>query len=121
MWRCIPSLLAALVAYGVSLHLGVEPTRFAVSVPAQTAGMFVRVAVLGVLCALVSILFCKVMHGAGHLMKKIRNPWLRVACGGVAVIVLTLIFGTDYNGAGMDIVTARPWSREPWRFRGRFC
>ncbi len=113
-----PSLLAALVAYGVSLYLGVEPTRFAVSVPAQSAGMFVRVAVLGVLCALVSILFCKVMHGTEHLMEKIRNPWLRVACGGVIVIVLTLIFGTDYNGAGMEIVTraveegtvAVPWA-----------
>ena len=101
-----PSLLAALAAYGVSIHLGVEPTRFAVSVPEQTVGMFVRVALLGVLCALVSILFCQVMHGAGHLMKRIRNPWLRVACGGAAIIVLTLIFGTDYNGAGMEIVTA---------------
>ena len=101
-----PSLLAALVAYGVSIYLGVEPTRFAVSVPEQTVGMFVRVALLGVLCALVSILFCQVMHGAGHLMKRIRNPWLRVVCGGAAIIVLTLIFGTDYNGAGMEIVTA---------------
>ena len=113
-----PSLLAALVAYGVSVHLGVEPTRFAVAVPEQTVGMFVRVAVLGVLCALVAILFCQVMHGAGHLMKRIRNPWLRVVCGGGIIIVLTLLFGTDYNGAGMDIVTraieqgtvAAPWA-----------
>ena len=114
-----PSLLAALVAYGVSIHLGVEPTRFAVSVPEQTVGMFVRVALLGVLCALVSILFCQVMHGAGHLMKRIRNPWLRVACGGAAIIVLTLIFGTDYNGAGMEIVTAaveQGTVAVPWAF-----
>ena len=114
-----PSLLAALVAYGVSIHLGVEPTRFAVSVPEQTVGMFVRVALLGVLCALVSILFCKVMHGAGHLMKRIRNPWLRVACGGAVIIVLTLIFGTDYNGAGMEIVTAaveQGTVAVPWAF-----
>ena len=114
-----PSLLAALVAYGVSIHLGVEPTRFAVSVPEQTVGMFVRVALLGVLCALVSILFCKVMHGAGHLMKRIRNPWLRVVCGGAAIIVLTLIFGTDYNGAGMEIVTAaveQGTVAVPWAF-----
>ena len=97
-----PSLLAALVAYGVSIYLGVEPTRFAVSVPEQTVGMFVRVALLGVLCALVSILFCQVMHGAGHLMKRIRNPWLRVACGGAAIIVLTLIFGTG--------TVAVPWA-----------
>ena len=114
-----PSLLAALVAYGVSIHLGVEPTRFAVSVPEQTVGMFVRVALLGVLCALVSILFCQVMHGAGHLMKRIRNPWLRLACGGAAIIVLTLIFGTDYNGAGMEIVTAaveQGTVAVPWAF-----
>ena len=114
-----PSLLAALVAYGVSIHLGVEPTRFAVSVPEQTVGMFVRVALLGVLCALVSILFCQVMHGAGHLMKRICNPWLRVACGGAAIIVLTLIFGTDYNGAGMEIVTAaveQGTVAVPWAF-----
>ena len=114
-----PSLLAALVAYGVSIHLGVEPTRFAVSVPEQTVGMFVRVALLGVLCALVSILFCQVMHRAGHLMKRIRNPWLRVACGGAAIIVLTLIFGTDYNGAGMEIVTAaveQGTVAVPWAF-----
>ena len=114
-----PSLLAALVAYGVSIHLGVEPTRFAVSVPEQTVGVFVRVALLGVLCALVSILFCQVMHGAGHLMKRIRNPWLRVICGGAAIIVLTLIFGTDYNGAGMEIVTAaveQGTVAVPWAF-----
>ena len=114
-----PSLLAALVAYGVSIHLGVEPTRFAVSVPEQTVGIFVRVALLGVLCALVSILFCQVMHGAGHLMKRIRNPWLRVICGGAAIIVLTLIFGTDYNGAGMEIVTAaveQGTVAVPWAF-----
>lgn len=114
-----PSLLAALVAYGVSIYLGVEPTRFAVSVPEQTVGIFVRVALLGVLCALVSILFCQVMHGAGHLMKRIRNPWLRVVCGGAAIIVLTLIFGTDYNGAGMEIVTAaveQGTVAVPWAF-----
>ena len=114
-----PSLLAALVAYGVSIYLGVEPTRFAVSVPEQTVGMFVRVALLGALCALVSILFCQVMHGAGHLMKRIRNPWLRVVCGGAAIIVLTLIFGTDYNGAGMEIVTAaveQGTVAVPWAF-----
>ena len=101
-----PSLLAALVAYGVSVRLGVEPTRFTVAVPDQSVGMFVRVAALGVLCALVSILFCKLMHGAGHLMKRIKNPWLRVICGGFAVIALTWIFGTDYNGAGMDVIAA---------------
>ncbi len=52
-------------------------------------------------------------------MKRFKNPWLREICGGFAVIVLTLLFGTDYNGAGMDIVT-RAIEQEtvavPWAF-----
>ena len=42
----------------------------------ETSVMAILAAALGVLCALVSILFCKLMHGAGHLMKRIKNPWL---------------------------------------------
>ena len=103
-----PCLTAALMAYGVSLLLGVEPTRFAVEMPALATGTMLRVGVLAVLCALVSVLFCGVMHTAEHLMEKyFPNPWIRVAVGGIAVVALTYLCGTtDYNGAGMDVVTA---------------
>ena len=103
-----PCLTAALTAYGVSLLLGVEPTRFTVEMPALAAGTMLRVGVLAVLCALVSVLFCGVMHTAEHLMEKyFPNSWVRVAVGGFAVIGLTYLCGTtDYNGAGMDVVTA---------------
>ena len=103
-----PCLTAALTAYGVSLLLGVEPTRFAVEMPALAAGTMLRVGVLAVLCALVSVLFCGVMHTAEHLMEKyFPNPWVRVVAGGFAVIALTFLCGTtDYNGAGMEVVTA---------------
>ena len=33
-----------------------------------------------------------------------KNVWLRAAAGGVMLIVLTLLLGTDYNGAGMGII-----------------
>ena len=102
-----PCLTAALTAYGVSLLLGVEPTRFTVEMPALAAGTMLRVGVLAVLCALVSVLFCGVMHTAEHLMDRyFPNAWMRVAAGGFAVIALTYLCGTtDYNGAGMDVVT----------------
>ena len=101
-------LTAALTAYGVSLLLGVEPTRFTVEMPALAAGTMLRVGVLAVLCALVSVLFCGVMHTAEHLMDRyFPNAWMRVAAGGFAVIALTYLCGTtDYNGAGMEVVTA---------------
>lgn len=104
----IPCLTASLVAYWISLAMGVEPTRFLVEAPALEAGTLLRVAVLGAGCALVSVLFCGAVHGAEHQLKRrVPNPWLRAVIGGCAVIVLTLLCGsTDYNGAGMEIITA---------------
>lgn len=104
----IPCLTAALTSYGVSRWLGVEPTRFTVDAPTLETWMLVRVAALGALCALVSVLFCKTLHGAERQMKRyLPNPWLRAALGGAAVIALTLLCGTtDYNGAGMEVITA---------------
>lgn len=103
----IPCLTASLVAYSVSLALGVEPTRFSVDMPALEAWMLVRVALLGAACALVSILFCRTIHFAEHqAAKRIPNAWLRVSAGGVAIAALTTLCGTtDYNGAGMEVIT----------------
>ena len=74
----IPCLTASLVAYWISLEMGVEPTRFVVEAPALEGWTLLRVAVLGAGCALVSVLFCGVIHGAEHQLKRrIPNPWLR--------------------------------------------
>ena len=102
----VPCITASLVAYGISLFAGVSPTRFAVRAPELTAGMLCRVAVLAVLCAVVSILLCEVLHRTEHWMKsRFPSPWARVLVGGVVMILLTGIVGTgDYNGAGMDVI-----------------
>ncbi len=103
----LPSLLSAFLAYGVSCLFGIAPTRFAAEAPAVEAGMLLRVAVLGVLCALVSMLFCGCIHLGEHLLGgKLRNPWVRAVVGGLLVILLTFLCGSrDYNGAGMDVIT----------------
>ena len=101
----LPSLASAFIAYGVACWVGIAPTRFAVEAPAVEAGMLLRVALLGVLCAFVSMLFCGVIHLGERLAKKIANPWLRVVAGGLLVVLLTLLCGSrDYNGAGMDVI-----------------
>lgn len=104
----MPCFFSALVAFRVALVLGVAPTRFAVEVPPLETVLFLKTAALAVLCALVSVLFCGVMHVVEHWMhRRIANPWLRITAGGAAIIVLTLLVGNqDYNGAGMGIITA---------------
>ena len=104
----IPCFTASLVAYAVSIVMGVEPTRFDVAIPANDVSLMLRVGVLATLCAVVSIIFCKVIHVVEHQMKKrVPNSWTRVIVGGFAVAILTMICGTtDYNGAGMEVITA---------------
>ena len=104
----LPCFIASLAAYGISLLLGVAPTRFAVAVPALTPLMLLRVAGLAALCAVVSVLFCGALHHTeANLQKRIPNPWLRALFGGAALLALTLLLGTtDYNGAGMPAITA---------------
>ena len=104
----VPALTSALVAYLISLLFGVEPTRFAVTVPAETAGLYLKSAVLGLACAAVSVIFYHVIHQAEHrLAHLLPNPWLRAALGGAAIVALSYLFGVGrYNGAGMGVISA---------------
>lgn len=101
----IPCLAAAAMGYTMSGLLGVAPTRFVVSVPPLEAWTLVLVLALSVACALVSILFVRGMHLVERLAARgLKNPYLRAAAGGCALIALTWLLGTDYNGAGMDVI-----------------
>ncbi|MGI5894736.1 MAG: chloride channel protein [Candidatus Merdivicinus sp.] len=104
----VPCILSALIGAGIAGWLGAVPTAFSITgVPALTLVSALQALVLGILCALVIILFCVAMHTASHLyQKRIPNSILRAAVGGVLVIAVTLLVGTrDYNGAGMNIIT----------------
>ena len=104
--QLFPCLVAALVACQVSAWFGVAPTAFALAAPPLEAGMLLRVALLAVLGALLSVAFCEGIHFAQRqFAKRLPDPWLRVAVGGALVAALTLLLGTtDYNGAGMDLI-----------------
>ena len=75
-------------------------------VAALSAVNLVRTAVLGVLCALVSVFFCRTMRLGHKLYKKyIPNPLLRAAVGGALVLALTLLLGHQlYSGAGDGLI-----------------
>lgn len=103
----LPCLVSSIVAYGVTQFFSIAPTRFAVTGITLSVEGIAGVAVLGVLCALMSILFCTVMHGTEKLASaKMPNPYLRAAVGGALIIALTYISGSrDYNGTGVEAIT----------------
>ncbi|MCM1064399.1 MAG: chloride channel protein [Eubacterium sp.] len=103
----VPCAIASLTAHGIAAMAGVAPETFAIAqIPDLTVISAVRISVLAILCALVSILFCVAMHGAEHLYRKyLKNPFLRVFVGGCIVVLLTALAGDQtYNGAGMDFI-----------------
>ena len=102
----VPCLVASLIALEISVLFGIAPTRFAAAAEPVTVIMILKVAGLALLCALVSVLFCIVMHRTEHLFSAyIKNSFLRIFAGGCIVVALTLFYGsTDCNGAGMEII-----------------
>lgn len=104
----VPCALSAIVAAEVAKHFGSSVTAYSIKgIPEIGVLPILRVALLAVLCAFVSVLFCMAMSNAGKYYRKwLPNQYVRVAVGGVLIILLSLIFGRDYLGMGGDIISA---------------
>lgn len=103
-----PCIIAAITAYQISLVFGITPVHFdSVVFQAFSAEIMLKVIVLAVLCAAVSVAFCIAIKQCENLMEKaVSNGYIRAAAGGVIIVLLTVILQTyDYNGAGMDVIT----------------
>ncbi len=104
----VPCLVSACVGLLVARQFGLhEELGYDVAqVPELAPESMLQVAGLGILCALVSILFCKVMHAAPKLYAKVfPGTLLRAAAGGVFVLLLTMLVGAQtYNGAGEAVI-----------------
>lgn len=103
----VPCVFASLIAARVALHFGVHPEHFQITyIPELTVLNGGKMIVLALACAVVSALFCIAMHRMGEFSRShIKNPYLRIFAGGVAVVILAALLGTDdYLGAGMQVV-----------------
>ena len=103
----VPCIWASLTAYMLAkaFHAPFENLAISSDVTLNFGGS-VRVILLAVLCAFVSILFCKTMHGIKALYARFfPNPFVRAFTGGVIIILLSLLLRTDdYLGPGMNII-----------------
>lgn len=105
----VPCVISAIIGLGVARTLKVMPTHFVVfGIPKIDVFSVGRVLILGVACAIISILFCVVLEKVGKIYKKyFKNPMVLGAVGGCLVILATWLAGTtDYNGAGMETIAA---------------
>ena len=110
----VPCILSAIVGLWVAQAFDVPPTAFTLEgIPNLSVLTLIQVIGMGILFALLSIFFCRMMHAAPHLYEKyLPNPNARAAVGGALVIGLTFLVwiwnpgSYDYNGAGEAVIHA---------------
>lgn len=103
----VPCGFAALVGSMVAKAMGVEGEVFHIlSIPELTAVSFAKVLILGIGCALVSMLFCIVLHVFhDYFHRPFWNKYLSVFTAGTLIVLLTIVCQTtDYMGTGMGVI-----------------
>ena len=113
----LPCYLAAYIASRVSGILGVHAEGYLLetALPIDLGSSW-RILVLAMLISMLGIAMCWVFHQAEHLAKHhLPNPYIRIAVGGCAVVVMTLLAGDHrFNGAGMDMALAAVAGNADW-------
>ena len=102
----VPCMISALTAFWVTQLSGLSPTVFAIrTIPPLDIKSVLLTAVIGVCCALVSIVFCLALKWSHKLaVKYFKNEYLRLTVGGAAIVLLTVLIGTRYSGTGADVI-----------------
>lgn len=103
----VPCAVSALTAHYLAVQFGIHGESYTLlSIPAFSPENAVKIGLLAVLCAGISILFCILLHQSETVYQKLfKNQYIRILVGGVIIILLTLLIGSqDYNGSGMDVI-----------------
>lgn len=103
----LPCFIAAIVSDQVPALFGVHHTHYAIPfVPHFSIGIFAATLAAGIVFGLVGMVFAQATHGLSRLVKRlIKFPPLRPFAGGVAVLLLALLPGTDkYLGLGIPTI-----------------
>jgi len=103
----VPCAIASLVGHFIAILFKLPPEQFPVStVPTMDSLVLLRVVLLAVFFALVSIAFCTILHGTEHLLeRRIRNQYVRICAAAVLILGITMLLGTgDYLGSGIHLI-----------------
>lgn len=106
----VPCVLSAFIAHFVSAYLRLHTlgAPFAVAaVPTMYGLNALKTVALAVICAMAAYLFCASMRIGERTLGKIKNQYYRAVIGGLMIVALYFIFGTDrYMSLGVDYIYA---------------
>lgn len=116
----LPCIISSCTAAWLGGLLGAKPMAFTLpKIPGASPKSVLGTAALAVLTAILSIILCVVLHRAADLWERlIKNPYLRIAAGGLLMAAIAAAFHLeDYTGAGTHMIERAIEGRaEPWAF-----
>ena len=83
----VPCVLASTTAYGISTLFSIQGETFLLTeVPSITISTSAKIILLSILCGIIAIIFCQLIHGTLCLFRKyLTNHYLRIFIGGSIV------------------------------------
>ena len=90
----VPCVISSLVAHGVATYFGIAPEHFTIgAIPDFSILTGAETALLAILCAGVSVLFCIALHTSEHMYRKyFKNTYLRIIAGGIIMDIIWFIW-----------------------------
>lgn len=103
----VPCVIASIIASKFAAGFGINPESFhVVNIPELTVETGLKMVLVAITCAAVSIIFCMALTGISKLYAKLlKNPYTRIVVASAIIIVITLFLRTtDYMGAGNNLI-----------------
>ncbi|SDB21671.1 chloride channel protein [Eubacterium oxidoreducens] len=103
----VPCAISALTAHYLAVHFGFESMHFTITdIPGASIPTFIIIGILGILCAVLSMVFCSLLQQSHTVfVNVIKRKYRRIFLGGLVIAVLTWLIGNqDYNGAGVEVI-----------------
>jgi H+/Cl- antiporter ClcA len=105
-----PAIVAGIASYQVSNFWGVPyQYYFFTSLPVFSEWLFLKTAMLGVICGLIALVFVEAVHRTRWLFARLQTqfqlwPPLMPLCGGILLALLILVIPTDYLGLSLPLM-----------------
>lgn len=118
-----PAIVAGMASYEVSILWGVPYEDYQLSaLPAFSEILFLKTALLGVVCGIAALVFVELVHRTRRLSSYLQSrfgiwPPLMPFCGGLLLALLILVVPTDYLGLSLPLMD-RALSGEPMPYLG---
>ncbi len=103
----VPCVFSSLIASKVATDMGINPELFTIlHIPEFHLVPSIKIILLALCCAALSVLFCMALHGLGDVYRlKLKNPYFRIIFSSCLIILLTVLLQTtDYMGAGVPVI-----------------